>query len=432
MASTFKSFLNSDITTTRTMLHESIPVTGSILARTYGAAKTTETNIKSYGHGMFQSVYDYPYLSSSANHLMDITLGVHPDWAKHGAGSPTTITVDKTVKNNIYTQMQQILVGYDQFGALRKFDRDGNFSDTTADIYNSCAFISFSRLLVKDEIKKGSFEMKMGAGNNLATEDYLTAEIFGQGVAEGSIVAGQGVFRIRDVNAQDNFKINSPVGEYGILYASEDVEGPDTGGGPTVDNVFHDNAAVFDASLGGSASLVRCGLIYYQAGIVVLNMDIFAGFDNGASNNATTWNGAILLDSGNAGAPAANAYSKWYWHSNAAVTLDTVITGHSIDRFAVGLRHRIFNISFNNTTELNSTIYFCRANHNEFNYSSNSSYLNGSKIVVKENTTDQPVSYLTSVGLYSADNELLAVAKLSEPLKKDPTNELTLRVRLDY
>jgi hypothetical protein len=27
---------------------------------------------------------------------------------------------------------------------------------------------------------------------------------------------------------------------------------------------------------------------------------------------------------------------------------------------------------------------------------------------------------------------LLAVAKLSEPLKKDPTNEMILRVRLDY
>jgi hypothetical protein len=26
----------------------------------------------------------------------------------------------------------------------------------------------------------------------------------------------------------------------------------------------------------------------------------------------------------------------------------------------------------------------------------------------------------------------LAVAKVSEPLKKDPSNELTLRVRLDY
>ena len=51
---------------------------------------------------------------------------------------------------------------------------------------------------------------------------------------------------------------------------------------------------------------------------------------------------------------------------------------------------------------------------------------------VKENNLDVPVSYATAVGLYSADNELLAVAKLSEPLKKTPNNEMTLKVRLDY
>ena len=75
---------------------------------------------------------------------------------------------------------------------------------------------------------------------------------------------------------------------------------------------------------------------------------------------------------------------------------------------------------------------FCRVNHNEFNYSSNPTYLSSSKLVVKNEAKDLPVSYITTVGLYSADNELLAVAKLSEPLKKDPTTELTLRVRLDY
>jgi len=95
-------------------------------------------------------------------------------------------------------------------------------------------------------------------------------------------------------------------------------------------------------------------------------------------------------------------------------------------------RNRIQNISFNNTVELNSAVYFCRANHNEFNYSANPTYISGSKIRVKENPDDAPTSYITTVGLYSSDNELLAVAKLSEPLKKDPTNEVTLRVRLDY
>lgn len=109
------------------------------------------------------------------------------------------------------------------------------------------------------------------------------------------------------------------------------------------------------------------------------------------------------------------------------------ISGSSISGSADAIRNRINSISFNNTTELNSTIYFARAGHNEFNYSSNPTYIDGtSQIRVKNSSLDQPVSYITTVGLYSADNELLAVAKVSEPLKKTPDTELTLRVRLDY
>ena len=122
---------------------------------------------------------------------------------------------------------------------------------------------------------------------------------------------------------------------------------------------------------------------------------------------------------------------------NASGTVETremggVMVSASIADIATAVRHRIYNIQFNNTTELNSTVYFCRANHNEFNYSSNPTYLNDSEIRVKDIPTDMPISYVTSVGLYSPDNELMAVAKLSEPLKKTNSSDLTLRVRLDY
>ena len=109
-----------------------------------------------------------------------------------------------------------------------------------------------------------------------------------------------------------------------------------------------------------------------------------------------------------------------------------VLTGSTVKNLANGVRNRIQKVQFNNTRELNSTIYFCRANHNEFNYSSNPTYLSNSKLVTKNESTDNPVSYVTTVGLYSADNELLAVAKLSEPIKKEPSTEVTFRVRLDY
>ena len=92
MASTFKTLSSTDTTTTRTLLNEVIPLTGTIVSGTYGDA-----NIKNYSHSMFQSVYDYPYLSSSANHIFDLTVGYHTSSAI--ANSANTLN---TKKINIY------------------------------------------------------------------------------------------------------------------------------------------------------------------------------------------------------------------------------------------------------------------------------------------------------------------------------------------
>jgi len=104
----------------------------------------------------------------------------------------------------------------------------------------------------------------------------------------------------------------------------------------------------------------------------------------------------------------------------------------TIGDFCDAFRQRIDNIEFLNSTELNSTIYFCHANHNEFNYSSNPTYCSGSRIVNKDVSQDTPSSYITTIGLYSSDGALLAVAKLSEPFKKTAAEDFSLRVRIDY
>ena len=78
----FKTLGENDIVSTRTLLHEAIPITGTIMSGTYGAFKS-EGNIKNHSHGMFQTVYDYPYLSSSANHIFDITVGIGASSSVH-------------------------------------------------------------------------------------------------------------------------------------------------------------------------------------------------------------------------------------------------------------------------------------------------------------------------------------------------------------
>ena len=157
------------------------------------------------------------------------------------------------------------------------------------------------------------------------------------------------------------------------------------------------------------ADSTKVGLLYYQAGVAVLTGAIFQSYGvNGV---------------GASGSMEMNA---------AQEDFNAVLSGSAISGTCDNLRHRIYDLSCNNTTELNSSVYFCRANNNEFNYSSNTTYLTASKLRGKNNASDMPVSYITTVGLYSADNELLAVAKLSEPLQKDPTTEFVLKVRLDY
>ena len=120
MANFYKILDNAkDVVSTRTLLHEAIPLTGTIVSGTYA-----DENIKNYSHGMFQSVYDYPYLSSSANHIFDIAIGVG---AKSGIYA--SMANQKSKKKNVYNQMAQILMGYDHTGSILQFDKDGDIGD---------------------------------------------------------------------------------------------------------------------------------------------------------------------------------------------------------------------------------------------------------------------------------------------------------------
>ena len=119
MATSFKTFdPGKDSVITRNLLHEAIPITGTIVSGTYA-----EGNIKNFSHGMFQSVYDYPYLSSSANHILDLTCG-YPATSSYSRSYGTTTNQAKKI--NIYNEMAQVLAGYDDTGAIRRFDEDGD------------------------------------------------------------------------------------------------------------------------------------------------------------------------------------------------------------------------------------------------------------------------------------------------------------------
>jgi hypothetical protein len=80
-----------------------------------------------------------------------------------------------------------------------------------------------------------------------------------------------------------------------------------------------------------------------------------------------------------------------------------------------------------------SDYVFVRARNGEFNYSENPSFISGSSgAILYDLFINNPTTYITTIGLYNDSNELLAVAKLSKPLKKDFTKEALIRVKLDF
>lgn len=81
---------------------------------------------------------------------------------------------------------------------------------------------------------------------------------------------------------------------------------------------------------------------------------------------------------------------------------------------------------------ISSNYVFVRARNSEFNYSTNPSNITGSGELRHDVMIDSPQSYITAVGLYNDNNDLLAVAKLSRPLLKDFTKEALVRIKLDY
>jgi hypothetical protein len=81
---------------------------------------------------------------------------------------------------------------------------------------------------------------------------------------------------------------------------------------------------------------------------------------------------------------------------------------------------------------ISSDYIFVRIKNAEYNYSTNPSYITGSGGLVYSNFINNPQTYITTVGLYNTNNDLLAVAKLSVPLVKDFTKEALITVKLDW
>ena len=111
---------------------------------------------------------------------------------------------------------------------------------------------------------------------------------------------------------------------------------------------------------------------------------------------------------------------------NSAFKLVTSISG------AMSLNPVSHSFQGSTSEVVASSYYFVRLLNNEFNFTNNPSFFTGSNQLKHTRMYDDPKVYVTTVGLYDDFQNLLAVAKLSQPIEKSFDREVVIKVKLDY
>lgn len=189
------------------------------------------------------------------------------------------------------------------------------------------------------------------------------------------------------------------------------------------------------------------GLVYPDLGVIILNPNAIGpavGFYSSASNapgttgsattssRATPWYTSTTITTVNIPyAPVTHSITEANWSSqkaayNHAALFHAINNAVSATSYDSGFRAR-------SAETISSTHYFVRLRNKEYNYSNNPTFYNPDNgTLINSDFRNNPRVYITTVGMYNDQNELLAVAKLSKPVPKSFDEEVLLRVRLDF
>lgn len=430
---TFKEITDADVKTSRSVLNQLVDViqediSGSATRKSYQQFVTGGIG-PGVTSSLYQTAFDQDFTLQTANPLFDMTAGLYETSATVMSSSTGADSNGKLLFSSQSLMMREKIDIYRQYAANLLGSADASFttpfgSAIADDRVDNAIFISFKRLFTRDKIKRETFAMKFykyanggGATQTLAPVAGSVNNLWNTATGSASIFTDFG----SSTNRRRTFG-----GEVGDLVDSSDAT-------KKVGLVFYD-AGTIVLNLGGrggtkaartravSADQFMTGAISAMVGTVMTsNSDIVLGQQllgyGGYSGSGIT----------------ATTPARFVPDLMVSASIDDIVDHIAQTRFSSG---SLTAATFQNNTNINSTLIFCRATADEFNYSSNPTYTNtDNRIRVIEQgqeDTQRSFTYITTVGLYDVNDNLLAVAKLSRPIEKNDEKDLTVRVRLDF
>lgn len=419
---TFQAFSDSDIKSARSFLNQLIDVLQEDISGSTSRRKYQHFVTGGVGPGitssLFQTVYDQDFTLQTANPIFDVTVGLAPTLTngvlqtyKNDTDASGKLTFPSSSlmareKGEIYRQFAQTLLG----------DGDAQFKvplvtedSTTQTTIDAAMFIAFKRLFSRDQIKRETFAMRFyqsasyvsvtGSNNTDPPNIGITAITSdGRPNLASTSISGSAIFT--DIGSSDQ-KFTTYGGQYGTIVDSSNTSR-------------------------------KVGLMFYDAGVAVLNLQLITSASQFMSGNIDAMH---PLGYQQLGGPGTQSYrtSKFYPDFLLSASIDNIVDHLCSARFQSG---SLTAITFQNITTINSKLIYCRASADKFNYSSNPTFVDSNNRIVVIDSGQEDVqdtfTYVTTIGLYNSNDDLLAVAKLSRPVEKSPERDLTFRVRLDF
>jgi len=414
---TFRELISADKKTAKSFLNQLIDILQEDISGSTSRRKYQHFVTGGFGPGvtssLFQTVYDQDFTLQTANPIFDITVGLAPDYedgildvASTGTDASgkmlfASSSLMAREKGELYRQFAQTLLGD---GALEFKVPLEEQSGVTQDTIDAAMFIAFKRLFSRDQIKNETFALRFyqtaSFVSKLGPIGDTPPALTSNGVTNlnKTSISGSAIFT--DIGSNDE-KFTTYGGRYGTIVDSSNTSR-------------------------------KVGLMFYDAGVAVFDLaKITSGsqFVSGSIDAMSTLGNLML---GNPGTETAFK-SKFIPDFIMSASIDNILDHICSARFQSG---SLTAITFQNITNINSTLIYCRAAADEFNYSANPTFVDSNKRIVVIDEGQEGVqdtfTYITTVGLYDGSNNLLAVAKLSRPVEKSPERDLTFRVRLDF
>ncbi len=400
--STFKTISSADIKTTRSILNQLIDfveedISGSATRKQFKVFVTGAGVGPGVTSSLYQTVFDQDHTLQTSNEIFDVTMGLFKNSTTVTNTSTATDINGKLLFPSQSMMMREKISVYNQFSQELLGDKSLQFtapfgSSTDSDKIDTALFLNFKRLFVRDGIKRETFAMRMYRSASAADKDEDgTLGTTGQSNIDRSSISGSII--LTDVGAASSIERSSFGGDVGNIVNSANT----------------------------SETL---GLLFYQRGIAILDIDKICSGSQRISGSIA----AIDQSDGK-----ITMSGKLVPDMVVSASLDDCIDHFASTRFGSGSQTFL---TFQNNTQINSTLVFCRATADEFNFSSNPTYTDSEGRIVVIDESQQGIqksfSFVTTVGLYDANEQLLAISKLSRPVEKNDEKDLTFRVRLDF